>query len=419
MIKVIVKRLWKQRKINLWLFIELMFVFVLMAALVDCMYMYLKPISAPLGYNLKNVYSIRMGYNFDYFRDDQSDESVAEIRDNSIREVMRKLEQYSDIEYSTVFFGVNPYIDKRVESFYVDSLKKFQTDIFFTDKNFFMVFDIYLLQGTFDERAMNEYPRTAIISNNLADSLFRYNKKGAVSKQNIIGQTFYDEYNKDKSYKIIGVAPAVKLNPIDQYVMCAFLPLEEWMMRNTTPYIAVKVKRGAEDHFDLNFYHDIKKRVEIGPYYLDEVTSYTQMADDASINNSVDRVLKTGILFVFFLFLNVFLGVMGSFWFRTYSRRGEIGLKRALGAPSSQILKELTMEGGTLLLIASVPALIICINMMYFELPVTEICDFTIWRALTDLILPYLLLFMMVYAGIWYPARRAMKMIPADALHTE
>lgn len=66
-----------------------------------------------------------------------------------------------------------------------------------------------------------------------------------------------------------------------------------------------------------------------------------------------------------FLLANVFFGVIGTFWLRTQSRRGEIGLRVALGA--TRYPSALYLEGLCLLMLTVVPVLVYAFNMMYLD----------------------------------------------------
>ena len=55
--------------------------------------------------------------------------------------------------------------------------------------------------------------------------------------------------------------------------------------------------------------------------------------------------------YTFLLLLNIFLGLLGTFWFRTQQRRGEIALHKAMGATDGAVFGRLMSEGMFLLLI--------------------------------------------------------------------
>ena len=76
------------------------------------------------------------------------------------------------------------------------------------------------------------------------------------------------------------------------------------------------------------------------------------------------RLYVAGI--AFFL-LNVLLGVVGTFWYRTQQRSAEIGLRMAMGATRKGIFWQLVKEGLALLTIAFIPSAAIFANLLYME----------------------------------------------------
>ena len=121
-----------------------------------------------------------------------------------------------------------------------------------------------------------------------------------------------------------------------------------------------------------------------------------------------------------FLLLNIFLGLLGTFWFRTQQRRGEIALHKVHGATNGMVFTRLMVEGLFLLILVTLPALLID-----FALATAELNS---WRNSTTLeydrlficaTITFLLIALMILIGIWFPARKAMEVQPAEALHDE
>ncbi len=72
----------------------------------------------------------------------------------------------------------------------------------------------------------------------------------------------------------------------------------------------------------------------------------------------------------------------GNFWFRTRHRRSEIALRMAMGSSRGRIRWQLLGEGLLLLALASIPALMICSNMVMADVTFTEATDAT-WGDLS------------------------------------
>ena len=70
-------------------------------------------------------------------------------------------------------------------------------------------------------------------------------------------------------------------------------------------------------------------------------------------------------------------------------------------------------------MVAAIPALIICGNLVMAEAIMTEQADATGLRFAVVSLFTFFLMSLMVVAGIWFPAVQAMRVKPADALHDE
>lgn len=116
---------------------------------------------------------------------------------------------------------------------------------------------------------------------------------------------------------------------------------------------------------------------------------------------------------------NIFLGMLGTFWFRTRKNRSEIALRMALGCSRVNVFGYYMLEGFLLLALAAVPAILICLNMQMADLTVHTLMEPTFGRFLFCFALVMLLLGMIIFFSIYLPARKAMRIKPADALHNE
>ena len=125
--------------------------------------------------------------------------------------------------------------------------------------------------------------------------------------------------------------------------------------------------------------------------------------------------LRNSITGMIFLMVNIFLGLLGTFWFRTQQRTSEIAIRRVNGATRRSIFRRLIGEGLLLLTIVTPVAAIIDIN-----LALTEIVSWLEWpRMIVSVIAVYIIMALMIVGGIYFPARKAMNTDPAEALHDE
>ena len=158
-------------------------------------------------------------------------------------------------------------------------------------------------------------------------------------------------------------------------------------------------------------------QVEIGNLYLQSITPLSVLREDGIRDGKGEMNTRLSILL--FLLINIFLGIVGTFWFRTRQRQGEMGLRMALGSTRSQLRTTVLGEGILLLTLAFIPTVVICVNIMLADLTNTVLMDNTVLRFVVGMLITYLLIVGMIIAGIWYPANEAARLQPAEALHYE
>ena len=121
-----------------------------------------------------------------------------------------------------------------------------------------------------------------------------------------------------------------------------------------------------------------------------------------------------------FFLLCTFLGVIGTFWFRTEARTSEIGLRMALGSTRKKVRQLMIGEGLALFGLIWIPGMVIAyllrgvVNIFDYTLPLPDGLYF-----LFISIFATLLMSLLIIAGTWYPARQASRINPVDALHYE
>lgn len=117
------------------------------------------------------------------------------------------------------------------------------------------------------------------------------------------------------------------------------------------------------------------------------------------LRNGVKSELQNQIAVMGFLLFNIFLGIIGTFWFRTEQRKGEMGLRIALGSTRFSLKGIMIAEGVLLLTLIAVPALLICFNLHVSELTKGFYMDYTIARFAAGFLITYLVMAVMIILG--------------------
>lgn len=185
--------------------------------------------------------------------------------------------------------------------------------------------------------------------------------------------------------------------------------------QNLDCFIRMKDGFRAEDMETL--LQQMSDRLTVNNLYVSSVKPIQEMRA-SFLKPRTDNLTKKCFL-VGFMLVNVFFGIVGTFWLRTQYRRGELGLRAALGASRSKLKQFMNVEGLCLLFFTLPLILIFIANVFYFDLPDTYRQPYSLWRFLVTFGGSCLLLAGMIWVGIWFPARKITKMNPAESLHYE
>lgn len=180
----------------------------------------------------------------------------------------------------------------------------------------------------------------------------------------------------------------------------------------------IRVHPDADHDFRETFLSTMRAQLTAGNL---SIVNLTRMEDYRTyiLNlSSINLMYGAGYFLAAFFFICAFLGIIGTFWFRTESRTSEIGLRMALGATRRQVRWQMIGEGLMLFGIVWLPAVIVSyvLRMAVWDNE-TLLSDTVLFITLTAV--TTVLLMLLIVAGIWIPARQASRINPVDALHYE
>lgn len=188
----------------------------------------------------------------------------------------------------------------------------------------------------------------------------------------------------------------------------------------SVPYhdMFIRVKTDADrSGFVESFRKEMKRQLRVGNLYLADMRPMSYYRNDHLADYRSD--LYTYLAIAGFFLANAFLAILGTFWFRTQQRREELAVRLVAGATPRSLQALLMGEGFLLITLAYIPALIVAYNLGVSDLVETWPVEWSFTRFLVGGLVTYLLLLAIAVASIWFPARQAMKIQPAEALHGE
>lgn len=418
MLKHILTIIKNERKQNIGLWIELLIVSIFLWFIVYNVYVTLSTYYKPLGFDTEHTYLMRLN-----LLNENSSEYVKEIpRETAVGYLYTALERIKQnpmIEAASISQNSSPHQwSNRSRSIYRDTLRTQYSILNRTvTPDFFRVFRYKSINGSTDELVQALERDELVISTEVAQELFKAGEK-------VVGeQLSFEMGDSAQLYTIGAVSNVIRYDNFTNWSEYYAQRMSNDFLGNFSAEwvsgleFCLRVKPEEDHDFIRRFRQDMTQQLRLGNYYLGEINSIPVNKKASQRDNIND--LKMNIFVIVFLLVNIFLGITGIFWFRTQYRRSEIGLRISLGDTPGEILKKYYLEGMLLLTAAIIPAMIVIYFIGKGDLLTTYMLRFTIGRYLIAFTITYILLAIMIIAGIWFPARKAVNMPPAEALRDE
>ena len=397
---------------NLWLALELLVVSVVMWYVVDYLYTRAATYLEPRGFNIEHCYLIELGEltpkSPDYTPDKSRDDTHADIA-----ELVERLRRRPEVEAVSLSQNSYPYngSNSSGEVRYDTLQSPGWTIRRMVTPDFVRVFRYQGTRGETPEQLAEMLERGEFLA---SDNLYRkYDRK----LTEFVGKRFQLFGDTTKTYQLGASLQNVRYHDYDQ-AHSSFCFLAKQSFYYVGLELCVRVREGQDNNFITKLKEDSESQFRIGNLFISEIRSFHDIRrnfQQAWTNNIRNYVMGMG-----FLLLNIFLGLLGTFWFRTQQRRSEIALHKAHEATDRAIFSRLLSEGLLLLAVVTPIALVVDWNLAHMELNSWRNDTTLEWdRLLFCAGISFVLMALMIAIGIGIPARKAMKVQPAEALHDE
>ena len=351
-IKYILKRLLAEWKSNMWLAIELLIVSVVIWIIADQLYVVNSRMNEDPGFDISNTFLVsieELGESAPEYSAAYSSDSA---RSSSKREVIERLRRRPEIE--VVGLSINSYPYNGSNS---GTMLQHVTEDGDTLRNSMIVRSVSPdFLKVFRYRGANgETPEQ------LAE-IFAKHPDGIMVSSNVFGADFdatvltgreVERYEGGFApVKIIAVLQPVKYNEYERMsdatsVVSSIGIDEEGNVQGWYNEITVRVKDGMEKDFIENLLADSESQFRVGNLYLAGVQSFDRIAKAYNLGRK--QALTSKFIVMSFLLVNIFLGLLGTFWFRTRQRYSEIALMKVTGATARKVFMTQIGEGLVLL----------------------------------------------------------------------
>jgi ABC-type antimicrobial peptide transport system permease subunit len=195
----------------------------------------------------------------------------------------------------------------------------------------------------------------------------------------------------------------------------------------------VRLKEGVnKQQFLTQFRNWMPTEMRRGNLFARRIISYDQLLDSTTNSEAMPK-LRRGYLSALFFLVNLCLGVIGTFWLQTRSRREEVGVLLSFGGTPGYVIRVLLGEGVLLTLVSSLIGHAGYLTYLHFwgegftkSFSLNEVryldsswLDTFSTHALGEAGIITAILLVVVLIGVYIPARAASRVNPVEALRDE
>lgn len=242
--------------------------------------------------------------------------------------------------------------------------------------------------------------RVTIINKALKEKLF--GKSAALGK-------FIEDYDGKHRIKIVGVVNDIKFRGDYQALEMAMYNRYDTSAYHWLGNILVKVKPGADAAFESRLYKTASRSLGNADIEIDHLSNTLVSADKFTLVPLIILSIIAG-----FLIINVALGLFGVLWYTINKRRGEIGLRRALGATGRSVSAQLVAEAMILATFSMGVG-----SFFAIQFPLLHVFDLSTGVYLMALVSAIGFIYLLVLLCALYPGRQAAAILPAISLREE
>jgi putative ABC transport system permease protein len=387
------KLIWNKRKQNFLLMSEMLVSFLVIFAVFTLLVYYYQNYKKPMGFDYERLWVI----NYSHGNTSPNGDSLIQ----SYETLKRELRAMPEIDGVCLSSSNVPFSQTTMQNGFRYNGRTIRGVNGFTgDDSYKDVLGIKMLEGRwFNKGDAVARTRPIIINKSL--------KEEAFGNEQVIGKIMGDPGDRKQ---IIGVMEDVKIK--GDYApagSASFVRVDtnniHWMEK-----IMVRVKPGAGSAaFEGRLYKKIAAYIPNSNIEIEHLVNKRK-------NTNYFALVPMIVLSIVscFLIINVALGLFGVLWYNINRRRGEIGLRRAIGATGNSVAGQLVTEA----MILATFSLIIG-TFFAVQFPLLNVFRLPASVYLTALALAILFIYLLVLVCALYPGRQAAAIYPAVALHEE
>jgi putative ABC transport system permease protein len=394
MLKHLFKMIWNKKKQNSLLIVEILLSFMVIFAVFSFGLNSYSNYAKPMGIDYEHVWAI----SYNNTLETKNGDSLKLFYQSLLRNI-KAMPQVLDasITSANIPFS-NSHMSTGIK-FKGEQIS--QVNNFWVDESYSHTLNLKLLAGRWYNKADNLPGQHLIVINNVL-------KERLFGNADAIGKT-YSDYNDKNKIKIIGVVDNIKFDGDYQAPAKAIYALYDTSAYHWLGKILVKVSPDADAAFESRLYKFMANSLKNSNI---EIEHLSNKLTDYNKFTLVPLIILS--IVAAFLIINVALGIFGVLWYNINKRRGEIGLRRAVGASGSSVSSQLVNEA----MILATLSLIIG-SFFAVQFPLLNVFDLPSSVYITAMLLAIIFIYILVLVCSLYPGKQAAAIYPAVALHEE
>jgi len=394
MFKHLFKLIWNKKKQNFLLMSEILVSFLVIFAVFTLVVYYYHNYKKAMGLDYQQVWIVNYSNSYQ-----TKDADSLNLFYQTLVKTMKSMPQVKQVSFTS---DNTPFTQNTNSGgITVDNKKIDNVNWYTTDDNYKNVLNMALLDGRWfnnGDDATKDKP--VVINSDLKEKLF--GNGGALGK--IIG----DGDNKNKM-RVIGVVQAIKMKGDYANTDIGLYQRVDTVSFRWLGKMLVKVTPHADAAFEGKLYKTIAN------YMKNSDVEIEHLSDKRTSINYFTLVPMIVLLIVAcFLIINVALGLFGVLWYNINKRRGEIGLRRAVGATGRSVSSQLVNEA----MILATLSLIVG-SFFAVQFPLLNLFDLPAGVYIAAIFLSVIFIYLLVLVCSLYPGKQAAAIYPAVALHEE
>lgn len=396
MFKHLFKLIWNKKKQNFLLLCEMLISFMVMFAVFTMIVNYYKNYKQPMGFKWDSVWVV----NISNARQFKSMDSTTAYYEN-IRNVLTSMPQIKAVSYC----GSNtPFSNNTNTTGFTQNNKTYdRINNYQVEDDYKNVFDMELLEGRwFNKQDVATAAKPVVINETLRHDMF--------GNEKAVGRIIGDEKDKKaEKRRVIGVVADMKDKGDYRTSGRGMYSRVDTGFFHWVGTIVIKVAPNTDAAFEGHLYKTIASNMKESSIEIEHLTLKRDATNKETLAPIIILLIIAG-----FLIINVALGLFGVLWYNINKRRGEIGLRRAIGATGSAVSTQIVGES---LFLATLSLIIGTFFAVQF--PLLHVFDLPAGVYITAIFLSIGFIYLLVFLCSLYPGRQAAAVYPAVALHEE